>query len=346
MTDRGTGSLSGGSGSGPAGSRSTHHEFTVEADSNVRLDLLVASRLELSRTQSATLIATRAVTVNGKHQRASYRAEAGDRVAVDIPVPQGREIVGEQIPVDIVFEDDDLVVVNKAAGMVVHPAPGNWTGTLVNALMGRGNELAESGDSDRAGIVHRLDKDTSGLLLVAKTDRAHRILSRAIAERRVVRRYAVLIWGHLDGDRLTVDRPIARDPRDRKRMAIVSTGRSAKTDFLRLARFDAGDLLRAHLHTGRTHQIRVHLASVGHPVVGDDTYGGGGGRRLVALPARRHFLHAAWLRFRHPESGASMDLRAPLPDDLKRSLAAAANDRSLETNPDPLDHFGFYRDTD
>ena len=346
MTDRGTGSLSGGSGSGPAGSRSTHHEFTVEADSNVRLDLLVASRLELSRTQSATLIATRAVTVNGKHQRASYRAEAGDRVAVDIPVPQGREMVGEQIPVDIVFEDDDLVVVNKAAGMVVHPAPGNWTGTLVNALMGRGNELAESGDSDRAGIVHRLDKDTSGLLLVAKTDRAHRILSRAIAERRVVRRYAVLIWGHLDGDRLTVDRPIARDPRDRKRMAIVSTGRSAKTDFLRLARFDAGDLLRAHLHTGRTHQIRVHLASVGHPVVGDDTYGGGGGRRLVALPARRHFLHAAWLRFRHPESGASMDLRAPLPDDLKRSLAAAANDRSLETNPDPLDHFGFYRDPD
>jgi 23S rRNA pseudouridine1911/1915/1917 synthase len=153
-----------------------------------------------------------------------------------------------------------------------------------------------------------------------------------------------MVWGHLDGDRLTVDKPIARDPRDRKRMAIVHSGRSAKTDFVRLARFDAVDLLRAHLHSGRTHQIRVHLAAVGHPVVGDDTYGGGGGRRLMALPARRHFLHAAWLMFRHPVSGTSIDLRAPLPDDLRQSIAAAANDRSLESHPDPLDHFGFYRD--
>jgi 23S rRNA-/tRNA-specific pseudouridylate synthase len=129
-------------------------------------------------------------------------------------------------------------------------------------------------------------------------------------------------------------------------MAIVSSGRSAKTDFLRLARFDATDLLRAHLYTGRTHQIRVHLASVGHPVAGDDTYGGGGGRRLLALPPRRHFLHAAWLRFRHPVSGNAIDLRAPLPDDLRRSLVAAAQDRSLETLPDPLDYLGFYRDAD
>jgi 23S rRNA pseudouridine1911/1915/1917 synthase len=238
------------------------------------------------------------------------------------------------------------VVVNKAAGMVVHPAPGNWSGTLVNALIGRGNDLADSADADRAGIVHRLDKDTSGLLLVAKTDRAHQVLGRAIAERRVIRRYAALVWGHLDGDLLTVDRPIARDPRDRKRMAIVTTGRSAKTDFLRLARFDATDLLRAHLYSGRTHQIRVHLSSVGHPVVGDDTYGGGGGRRLMALPARRHFLHAAWLRFRHPVSGQAVDLRAALPEDLRRSLSAAASDPSLESHPDPLDYFGFYRDTD
>jgi 23S rRNA pseudouridine1911/1915/1917 synthase len=324
----------------------THHEFIVEADPGVRLDLLVATHLGISRTQSATLIATKLVTVNGRFERASYRSGRGDRIAVDVPVPASREIVGEQIPLQVVFEDDEIVVVDKAAGMVVHPAPGNWTGTLVNALVGRGNDLSDASDSDRAGIVHRLDKDTSGLLLVAKTERAHRILSRAIAERRVVRRYAALAWGHLDGDRLTVDKPIARDPRDRKRMAIVSSGRSAKTDFLRLARFDASDLLRAHLHTGRTHQIRVHLSSVGHPVVGDDTYGGGGGRRLMALPPRRHFLHAAWLRFRHPVSGLPMDLRAPLPEDLRRSLAAAAGDRSIETHPDPLDHFGFYRDTD
>jgi len=328
--------------------RPSHHEFIIEADAGVgvRLDLLVAGRLAISRSQSATLIANKLVTVNGKFERASYRATPGDRVSVDVPVPPARDIEGERIPLNVVFEDDDIVVVDKAAGMVVHPAPGNWTGTLVNALMGRGSDLADSGDSDRAGIVHRLDKDTSGLLLVAKTDRAHRILSKAIAERRVLRRYVTLAWGHIDADRITVDKPIARDPRDRKRMAIVSSGRSAKTDFLRLARFDATDLLRAHLYTGRTHQIRVHLASVGHPVAGDDTYGGGGGRRLLALPPRRHFLHAAWLRFRLPLSGVSIDLRAPLPDDLRRSLAAAARDPSLETHPDPLDHFGFYRDTD
>ncbi|HTL38222.1 MAG TPA: RluA family pseudouridine synthase [Kofleriaceae bacterium] len=326
--------------------QATHHELVVEADPGIRLDLLVATRLGISRNQSATLIANKLVAVNGRFERASYRSALGDRVTVDVPAPTAHDIVGERIPLHVVFEDEDIVVVDKAAGMVVHPAPGNWTGTLVNALVGRGNDLADSGDSDRAGIVHRLDKDTSGLLLVAKTDRAHRVLSRAIADRRIVRRYAALVWGHLDGDRLTVDRPIGRDPRDRKRMAIVNTGRLAKTDFLRLARFDATDLLRAHLHTGRTHQIRVHLSSVGHPVAGDDTYGGGGGRRLIALPGRRHFLHAAWLRFRHPVSGQSMDLRAPLPEDLRRSLAAAAEDRSLETHPDPLDHFGFYRDTD
>jgi 23S rRNA pseudouridine1911/1915/1917 synthase len=322
--------------------------LSVEADASVgvRLDLFVASQLGISRTQSATLIANGNVTVNDGRERASYRTETGDQVVVDVPPPPAREIVGEQIPLDVVYEDDAIVVVNKAAGMVVHPAPGNWTGTLVNALVGRGGDLADSDDADRQGIVHRLDKDTSGLLLVAKTDRAHRMLSKAIAERRITRRYAALVWGHLDGDRLTVDKPIARDPRDRKRMAIVSTGRSAKTDFVRLARFDATDLLRAHLHSGRTHQIRVHLASVGHPVAGDDTYGGGGGRRLIALPPRRHFLHAAWLRFRHPESGAALDLRAPLPDDLRKSIMAAANDPTLETNPDPLEHFGFYRDTD
>ncbi|HVE77607.1 MAG TPA: RluA family pseudouridine synthase, partial [Gemmatimonadaceae bacterium] len=232
------------------------------------------------------------------------------------------------------------------AGMVVHPAPGNWSGTLVNALKGRGGELAGGGGEDREGLVHRLDKDTSGLLLVAKTDRAHRRLSADIAARRVVRRYAALCWGHLDGDRLAVDRPIARDPRDRKRMAIVSNGRPARTDFVRLARFDAVDLLRAHLHTGRTHQIRVHLSSVGHPVVGDDTYGGGGGRRLVGLPPRRHFLHAAWLAFRHPADGRTVDVRSPLPPDLRRALAVAAGDEALESHPDPLAHLGFFRPDD
>jgi 23S rRNA pseudouridine1911/1915/1917 synthase len=282
------------------------------------------------------------VHVNGRAERASYRPLDGDRVDVVVPPPPGREVLGEQIPLDVVYEDDEIVVVNKAAGMVVHPAPGNWTGTLVNALVGRGSDLSQEGGDERAGIVHRIDKDTSGLLLVAKTDRSHRILSAAIAARRVTRRYATVCWGHLAGDSLTVDRPIGRDPRDRTRMAIVSTGKAARTDFVRLARFDAGDLLRAHLHSGRTHQIRVHLASEGHPVVGDDTYGGGGGRKLVALPSSRHFLHAAWLRFTHPATGATMELRAPLPVDLRRSLAALAGDPTLIDHPDPLGTFGFF----
>jgi 23S rRNA pseudouridine1911/1915/1917 synthase len=326
------------------GTPGARHTIVVEAGREARLDLLVAERLSLSRTQSATLIATGRVLVDGRRERASFRPRAGATVEVEIPPPPAREIAGEEIPVAIVHEDEHLLVVDKAAGMVVHPAPGNWTGTLVNALLGRGGDLSDEAGDERAGIVHRLDKETSGLLLVAKTDRAHRLLSAAIAARRVVRRYAALSWGHLAEDRITVERPIARDPRDRKRMAIVTTGRAARTDFVRLARFDAVDLLRAHLHTGRTHQIRVHLASIGHPVVGDDTYGGGGGRRLVALPPKRHFLHAAWLRLRHPVTGEALDLRAPLPPELATSLAAVAAMPELATNPDPLATFGFYDD--
>jgi 23S rRNA pseudouridine1911/1915/1917 synthase len=319
------------------------HEFTIEAESHVRLDVLIAGQLGLSRTQSATLIANGNVSVDERREKASYRPVAGERIRVEIPPPARRDVLGEEIPLAIVFEDEDVLVVDKPAGMVVHPAPGHWSGTLVNALKGRGGSLSAEGGEDREGIVHRLDKDTSGLLLVAKTDLAHRRLAAALAARRIVRRYAALAWGHLDRDRVTVEAPIGRDPRDRKRMAIVSTGRAAKTDFVRLARYDSADLLRAHLHTGRTHQIRVHLASIGHPVVGDDTYGGGGGRRLMALPPRRHFLHAAWLVFPHPATGATVDLRAPLPPDLARSLAAAAGSDELLTHPDPLDHLGFYR---
>jgi 23S rRNA pseudouridine1911/1915/1917 synthase len=165
-----------------------------------------------------------------------------------------------------------------------------------------------------------------------------------MGRREIVRRYAALCWGHLDGDRISVDKPIARDPRDRKRMAIVSTGRAARTDFVRLARFDSVDLLRAHLHTGRTHQIRVHLSSLGHPVVGDDTYGGGGGRKLVPLPPKRHFLHAAWLQFRHPATGKPVELRSPLPSDLVHALESAEGADRSHAATDPLEHFGFYRD--
>jgi 23S rRNA pseudouridine1911/1915/1917 synthase len=322
--------------------KAKQHEFLIEADGNVRLDLLVASRLDLSRTQSATLIANGNVTVNGAREKASYKPLSGDRISVSVPAPVEREITAESIPLSVVFEDEYLLVVDKPAGMVVHPAPGNWSGTLVNALMGRGGELSPGATPDRAGIVHRLDKETSGLLIVAKTERAHRILSSAIAARRVKRRYAVMIWGHLDDDLLTVEKPLARDPRDRKRMAIVNNGRQARTDFVRLARFGPGDLLRAHLHTGRTHQIRVHLASVGHPVMGDDVYGGGGGRRIAGLAPKRHFLHAAWLQLNHPITGTPMDIRSLLPDDLKASLRVIGEGEAVAQAEDPLAALGFY----
>ena len=302
----------------------------------------MAQRADLSRNQAATLIANGNVTVNGKREKASYRALPGDVVVIEPPEPVSREIAGENIPLAVAYEDEFLLVVDKPAGMVVHPAPGNWSGTLVNALMGRGAAIPPGTPADRAGIIHRLDKETSGLLVVAKTDRAHRILGAALAARRVHRSYAVMIWGHLAGDTLSVDKPIARDPRDRKRMAIVSTGRQARTDFVRLARFGPGDLLRAHLHTGRTHQIRVHLASVGHPVMGDATYGSGGGSRIAGLPPRRHFLHAAWLVFAHPITGAPMDIRSPLPEDLKHSLSAIAEGSGLPEAEDPLVALGFY----
>ena len=328
-----------------AGDAPRNHELVAPNDAP-RLDVLIASELDLSRNHAATLIATGRATVDGRREKASYRARAGERITVTIPPPPGRAVLPEAIPLTVVYEDDDVLVVDKPAGMVVHPAPGNWTGTLVNALKGRGAALSSGSEPGREGIVHRLDKETSGLLLVAKTDRAHRVLGAELQARQIVRRYAALAWGHLDEDRITIEKPIARDPRDRKRMAIVSKGRPARTDFTRLARFDSADLLRAHLYTGRTHQIRVHLASIGHPVVGDDTYGGGGGRRLAQLPARRHFLHAAWLLFRHPVSGKEIDIRSPLPDDLRRALAAIAQgslpDDVLAGDLDPLAYFGFY----
>ncbi|HXB27238.1 MAG TPA: RluA family pseudouridine synthase [Gemmatimonadaceae bacterium] len=312
------------SGAGDAGAR---YEFVVPPGSAARLDLAIVAATGLSRNQAATLIATGQVTIDGRRERASFRPLPGARIVVDLPPAPDHPLVAEDIPLSIVYEDESLLVVDKAAGMVVHPAPGNWSGTLVNALLGRG----------AAHLVHRLDKETSGLLVVAKSEKVQRQLQGALAARQLKRLYAALSWGHLASDHITVDRAVGRDPRDRKRMAIVTTGRPARTDFARLARYDSVDLLRARLHTGRTHQIRVHLASIGHPVVGDDTYGGGGGRRVVALPPHRHFLHAAWLRFRHPITGADMDLRSPLPEDLLRSLAAVSHEDT------GLDDVGFYR---
>ncbi|HEV8365780.1 MAG TPA: RluA family pseudouridine synthase [Gemmatimonadaceae bacterium] len=335
----------------------------IEADSDVRLDSLVASIAGVSRTQAATLIATGQVRVDGRHEKASYKPRRGEHVEIWRPPPTTeRTFEPEPIELTVVFEDEDLLVIDKAAGMVVHPAPGNWSGTLVNALLGRGlartlgsaersaasREPRPESAVPRAGLVHRLDKETSGLLLVAKNERAHRILAKAVADRRVIRQYAVLARGHLRSERVVVEKPLARDSRDRKRMAVVQAGKPAKTTFVRLARFEGSELLRATLHTGRTHQIRVHLASIGHPVVGDTVYGAAARRRTATTEQEpvsgRQFLHAAWLRLRHPSSGTLIDLRSPLPPDLRQSLADAARDARILQLADPLDEFDFYRD--
>jgi 23S rRNA pseudouridine1911/1915/1917 synthase len=243
------------------------------------------------------------------------------------------------------------MVLDKPAGLVVHPAPGHWEDTLLNALVARGTPLS-GGQAGRPGIVHRLDKDTSGLIIVAKTDEAHRTLARALGRRKVERIYAALVWGHVDTS-LEIDAPVARHPRDRKRMAVLAGGRPARSRVEQVARFDTCDLVRVRLETGRTHQVRVHLAHVGHPVVGDPVYGGGGARRATgAQHARaqaveqatpRQALHAAELRFAHPASGDPREFRSEWPADLRPALAAAHDDSSLLARPNSLDYLGFFK---
>ena len=304
------------------------HSLIVPAGGEDRLDRFVSDRLELSRTRVQKLVAEGMVSVDGRPGKKSELLEEGATIEVVVPAAQPVEMRGEDLPIDIVYEDEELLVVDKAAGMVVHPAPGHRTGTLVHALLWHVPDIAGVGGRARPGIVHRLDRDTSGLLVVAKTDRAHQVLSDALRARRVKRFYLAAAWGHIDESPLTIDAPIARDPRDRKRMAVLDGGRNAVTRVEVRERWASADLLHIALRTGRTHQIRVHLASIGHPVIGDAVYGKGWERGLggptrrwvdeVARRASRQFLHAAELAFKHPVSGELMRFEAPLPADLAR----------------------------
>ncbi|HEX7025229.1 MAG TPA: RluA family pseudouridine synthase [Gemmatimonadales bacterium] len=327
--------------------------FSVAAPGAERIDRFLADQLSLSRTQAARLVAAGAVTINGKVVRASRLPEYRELVEVAIPEHEPpRTIVPNPLELVVVYEDDDLAVIDKPAGLVVHPAPGHWDDTLVNALVARGTTLS-GGAAGRPGIVHRLDRDTSGLMVIAKTDLAHRRLGHALAARQIRRAYAVLSWGHFDQSPTVIEAPLGRSPTDRKRMVVRGDGRAARTDVFVLARFAVADLLRAELHSGRTHQIRVHLAHVGHPVVGDPVYGGGGARRITG-PGRqeaerldratpRQALHAAELLFRHPVSGKRLAFRSEWPGDLVPALQMAHGSEGQVAPPRGLTYFGFFK---
>jgi 23S rRNA pseudouridine1911/1915/1917 synthase len=284
-----------------------------------RLDEVVSELAGTSRAQAARWASDGLVAVDGRPRPKGHRLRGGERLSwAPPPAPPPAEPQAEERPLAVRHEDDRLLVVAKPAGLVVHPGPGHATGTLVNALLGRpGTSLsAGGGTADRPGIVHRLDKDTSGLLLVAKDDATHLALARDLAARKVERRYLALVQGRLPTDTGTVDAPVGRHPRDRKRMAVVAGGRRAVTHWRVLETFPAVQLAEATLETGRTHQIRVHLASLRHPLVGDRTYGADP-TLASRLGAPRPFLHAWRLAFTHPADGTRVDLTEPLPPDLQ-----------------------------
>ena len=304
--------------------------FPIEEDVDDRLDRYLADRLRLSRSRIADLIAEERVTVDGAPTKKSHRPEAGEEIEVVVPPRPEPDLEPQDLPLPILHEDEQLAVVDKPAGMVVHPAPGHPDGTMVNALLAKLDRLASLGGDTRPGIVHRLDKDTSGLLVVAKTDEAYRALRGALQRREVERGYLAAAWGHVDEDEFTVDRPIGRDPNDGRRRAVVEDGKRAVTHVRRLERWVSADLIALRLETGRTHQIRVHLLDVGHPLVGDPYYAdgwekgfvGAGGRWAEELARRtgRLFLHAARLGFEHPVTGERMRFHAPLPDELAEAV--------------------------
>jgi 23S rRNA pseudouridine1911/1915/1917 synthase len=283
-----------------------------------RLDRTLAELLpHLSRAHIQRLIKEGRVTVDGETRlKPATRIAGGETIAIQIPPAVPQPLAAEQIPLDIVYQDDEVVVVNKPAGMVVHPAAGHPSGTLVNALLGRLPQLALVGGERRPGIVHRLDKDTSGLIVVALTEEARLALKAQFQERSVQKSYLALTDGLVSPPEGTVEAPIGRNRRDRKRMAVVQGGRPAETAYRTLETFDAHTLLEASPRTGRTHQIRVHLAFLGFPLAGDQLYG----RRKRTIPLRRHFLHAHRLAFCLPGSGQEISLSAPLPAALDNVL--------------------------
>lgn len=296
----------------------------TEADATTRLDAFLAGRIESwSRARLQRLIEDGDVLVNGRTSKGSYKLKLDDEIEVDLISPAGSGFAPEDLPLEIIHEDDDLIVVSKPAGMVVHPAAGCSSGTLANALAFHFSQLSSTAGSIRPGLVHRLDKDTSGLLVVAKTEAVHEDLADQFRAREVFKSYVALVHGVVKEDSGTIDQPIARDPRNRTRMAVVRGGRPALSIYRVRRQYNRFALLDVVIKTGRTHQIRVHLSWLKHPVVGDSLYGGGRENsvqdpklRAALRKLDRQFLHAEHLEFRHPRTGQRSRFTAPLPPDL------------------------------
>lgn len=285
----------------------------IAKESGERIDALLAQNVpEISRSAAQRLIDDGDVLVNGARVRKNYKCSVGDEIVLTLPETEDTELIPENIPLDVVFEDDDVIVVNKPRGMVVHPAAGHPNGTLVNALLYHcGDSLSGIGGEKRPGIVHRIDKDTSGLIIAAKNDHAHLFLSAQLADRSLSRVYEAVVRGNMREDSGTIDAPIGRHPTDRKRMAVTDkNSKNAVTHWEVIARYPGYTHLRCRLETGRTHQIRVHMAHIGHPLLGDGVYGA----KCPDKGLEGQCLHAVELKFIHPKSGENIRLFAPLPE--------------------------------
>ena len=318
--------------------------FTVEdSEAGLRLDRVVTGRYpNLSRTRVQELIETALILIDGHAAKGAQKLRSGQRIEVQVPERPPILAEAEAIPLTVLFEDDDLLAIDKPAGMVVHAGAGVARGTLVNALLGRGQALSQGGDALRPGIVHRLDKETSGVILVAKNDFAHAKLGEAFRARAIRKTYIALVHGVLRGEHGRIDLPIGRDPVKRIRMTTqrktwhgeqLSNPREARTDWRAVLRIDASTLVEVQLHTGRTHQIRVHFSALKHPVVGDTLYGAPVQLRVgqeLLPPLDRNFLHAAKLGFAQPRTGQWIEVRAPLPASLRAFVGAAAEAAKLD----------------
>lgn len=288
----------------------------TETTVGTRLDKALSILTHLSRALLSTLIKENKVFVNGGSVKASYRVQLGDEIRFDVPEPETLDVAAENIPLDIIYEDADVAVVNKAQGMVVHPSAGHMSGTLVNALMYNIKDLSSINGMIRPGIVHRIDKDTSGLLMIAKNNHAHEFLAAQLKAKTSKRRYLALVHGDLPNEQGTIEAPIGRNPKDRKKQAVVADGKKAVTHFEVLERFSNYNLIALQLETGRTHQIRVHMAYIGHPVAGDLLYG----PAKTLEPNAGQFLHAEILGFTHPTTDKFLEFQVDPPEIFQKQL--------------------------